>query len=423
MKEFTDKLIGFSTRLAQNRVINVIQASFMDFMPVSMIGGFAALFNGIGIPAYQSFIKSTGIQNICSVIYQWTIGMIALYLAFLVAYEFSKKYECGKNNIAVGLTSLAAFLIITPFTPAAADMSSPASLPFTWLGASGMFTAIIVAFITGNIFRLCSHFKLEIKLPSSVPPMVSMQFSALIPFAIDVVLFGIINLLFAATPLKCFHQLIYTIVSAPLSKVGANVFGGWILMVVLYGLWFCGIHGGMTVGPIINILFMQLQIQNMTAFQAGQALPNAYVGDALSIGTGSLPLVVAILLVCKSSSNRSIAKLGLLPALFGVDEPMYFGVPMILNPVFFIPWVILSPTLTVWGTALLKAVHLLGYSNGTGGQNAANLPFFVGNIMNYGIPGLIWGCIFFIIAVAFYIPFVKAYDQQMLNQENGQNKE
>lgn len=188
-------------------------------------------------------------------------------------------------------------------------------------------------------------------------------------------------------------------------------------MIVLYGLWFLGIHGGMTVGPIMMMLFMQVQMENLTAFQAGQPLPHMVIGDALSYGTGSLPLLLAILIFAKSQQLRTFGKIAIVPAFFGVDEPAYFSVPMILNPMFFIPWVLFSPTLAVFGTHLLKMVGLLSFSNGTGGQNAANLPFFVGNTMNYGIGGLIWGLIFFVIIVAAYVPFVKVYDKQKLAEE------
>ena len=140
-------------------------------------------------------------------------------------------------------------------------------------------------------------------------------------------------------------------------------------------------------------------------------------GDALTYGTGSIPLIIAALLVCKSESCKSISRFGFIPALFGVDEPVYFGMPMIMNPLFFIPWVIGAPTVSVFGTHILKMIGLLGYSNCTGGQNAANLPFFVGNLMNYGVAGLIWGCVLFALIVIMYIPFVKAYDNQMLEQE------
>jgi PTS system cellobiose-specific IIC component len=127
-------------------------------------------------------------------------------------------------------------------------------------------------------------------------------------------------------------------------------------------------------------------------------------------------MIIAALIFCKAESNKSITRLGFLPALFGVDEPAYFGMPMILNPLFFIPWVILSPTISIFFTHILKMLHLLAYSNGTGG-NASNLPFFVGNLMSYGISGLIWGLVQFALLVLCYVPFVKAYDKQMLEKE------
>ena len=111
-----------------------------------------------------------------------------------------------------------------------------------------------------------------------------------------------------------------------------------------------------------------------------------------------MPLLVAIMIFAKSKQNRSIGKLAIIPSFFGIDEPAYFGLPMILNPIFFIPWVIISPTVSIFGTYILKLIGLLPYANGTGG-NAANLPFFVGNLMQYGIWGLIWGIVFFVIIV------------------------
>ena len=416
MEKFLDKLIAISAKFAQNSVLNIIQGAFMMLMPITMIGGFTALFNGIGIDAYQAFITSCGIKNVLSVIYQWTIGMFGVYVAFLVAYQFAKNHRCAKSDIAVGLTSLVCFLIVTPYV-LPEDPYGAASLPVSWLGSSGLFTAIIIGFVVGYIFKFCQKYNIVIKLPEQVPPMVSAQFTSILPGAFAMILFGILGAVFANTSLGSFHQLIYSIVSTPLKAVGSNVFGFWILMVVLYGLWFCGIHGGMTVGPIIMMLFMQLQMENMTAFQSGQPLPNMFVGDALSYGSGSIPLVIAALIFCKSESNKSITRLGFLPALFGVDEPIYFGLPMILNPMFFIPWVLIAPTVSVFGTHLLKVIGLLGYSNGTGGQAAANLPFFVGNTMSYGISGLIWGCVLFAIIVLAYVPFIKAYDKQMLEKE------
>ena len=419
MDQLIEKLTAVSGKIANNWVIHIIMNAFMMLLPITMLGSFAALFKGIGVESYQAFINSNGIATVLNTIYQWTTGMIGVYLAFLVAYAFAQQTKCSKSDMAVGLVSLASFLIVTPYTITPTDFGVATSLPTDWLGSSGMFTAIIISFIVGGIYLACQKGHVEIKLPESVPPFISAQFSSLIPGAIALVLFGIVSAVFAGTSFGTLHQLIYSFVSAPLHAVTGNVFGGWILMVVLYGLWFLGIHGGMTVGPIIMMLFMQVQMENMAAFQAGQALPHMYVGDALSYGTGSIPMLVAALLFMKSEQGKAVSRMAVLPAFFGVDEPAYFGMPMILNPLFFIPWVIGAPTISVFGTHLLKIIGLLPFSNGTGGQSAANLPFFMGNLMNYGTPGLIWGCVLFAIIVLMYIPFVKAYDKQLLENEAG----
>lgn len=418
MNKLMDKLTAVSVQLAKNTVLQVITYAFMMLLPFSMLGGFAGLLNGIAYEPYQQFIVSIGAKPILSVIYQWTTGMIGLYLSFLVAYSFASKKDLQNAQIPLGLTSVVCFLIVTPFV-VPEDPFGSASLPLSWLGSSGMFTAIIIAFVVGYIFKLCKQYHIGIKLPEQVPPYIANQFTALIPVVLSAILFAIIQNIFVNTTFGTFHQLVYTIIATPLKSLNSNVFGLWILSIVLYGLWFFGIHGGMTVGPIMMVLFMQLGLDNLTAFQNGQALPHFFSGDAVTYGTGSLPLLVAILIVAKSKSNRSIAKLAALPALFGVDEPAYFGIPMIYNPLFFIPWVIVGPTISIFGSHLLKVVHLLGYSNSSASQ-AQNLPFFVSNMMNYGFVGLAWGFVLFAIMVLVYIPFVKAFDKQKLEEENHQ---
>lgn len=415
MDQFIEKLTAISGRIAQNWIIHVIMNAFMMLLPVTMLGSFAALFKGIGIEAYQAFIASTGAIDVLSVIYQWTTGMIGAYLAFLVAYAFAQHTKCARSEMAVGLTSLVCFFICTPYT-IPEEAVAPSSLPTTWLGSQGMFSAIIISFVVGGIYLACQKGHVEIKLPEQVPPFISAQFSSLIPAAISMVLFGVISKAFAGTSFGTIHQLVYTVIALPLQSVSSNVFGYWILMIFLYGLWFLGIHGGMTVGPIIMMLFMQLQMENLAAFQAGTPMPHLCSGDALTFGTGSIPMLIAALVVCKSEQGKAVSRMAVLPSLFGVDEPAYFGMPMILNATFFIPWVIGAPTISVFGTRLLKLAGLLPYANGTG-ASAANLPFFVGNLMSYGTSGLIWGCVMFALIVAMYVPFVMAYDKLLLANE------
>lgn len=414
-KSFTDKLVDVSAKFANIRFLQTIQHAFMRMMPVTIIGGFASLFKGLSIAGYQTWLQSTPLYGALGAIYNFTIGLLAVYVVTLTAYEFAHTYDLKKSGgLGVAIIALACFLIVTPYQEAA-DAYSSATLPMSWLGSSGMFTALLIAFATGWIFRFCEDKNLAIHLPEQVPPNVALQFTLLIPGTFSIVLAGIVRMIFAATSVGSLQQAIYAVVSMPLQAVGANIFGLWILMLVLYLMWFLGIHGGMTVGPIMMLLFTQLQMENLAAYQAGQPLPHMMTGTILSYSSGSLPLVVAALIFCRAKANRSIVKLGALPSLFGVDEPMYFGFPMIMNPVFFIPWVILTPTVGVWGTWLLQKAGLLGYA--TGASAGSFVPFFVSNLVSYGVRGLIWGFVFFALDVVLYMPFVKAYDRQIQKEE------
>ena len=417
MQKVLDKLVDISAKMAQSRILQTIQRSFMKLMPVTMIGGFASLFKGIDFGGYQAWLQATPLYGILGTVYQFTVGLLGLYVAFLVAYSYAEVFHLKKaGGVEVGLVSLMCFLVVTPYTPA-----ETASLSTQWLGSTGMFTAIIIAFVTGIIFSFCEKHNLGIKLPDSVPPMIAMQFNALIPGLISVVVFGAITVAFSFTAIGSLQQAIYTVVSAPLNALGANIFGVYVLEIVCYMMWFFGIHGGMTIMPVMMLLFTPLQMANLAAYQAGEPLPNMVTGGILSFSSGSLPLLIASLIVCKSSTNKSLTKLALLPSFFGVDEPAYFGFPMILNPIFFIPWVILVPSLAVWGTYLLQNLGLLGYA--TGASAGSFVPFFLTNLVSYGVRGLIWGCVFFVIDVIIYIPFVKAYDRQMLEKEGKEVKE
>lgn len=414
MQKFTDTLVNISTKMANNRVLQTIQQAFMMMLPITMVGSFASLFKGIDIGGYQAFLQSTGLYSVLGAVYQFSVGFYAIYVVFLVGYVFASRFDVEGSGINIGLTALLCFMIVTPYTEAASAYDA-ASIPTSYLGASGMFTAMIVAFATGFVFKFCKEKHIEIKMPDSVPPMIAKQLSAILPSLFAVILFGIIRILFSMTSIGNMQAAVYTLVSTPLQSLGANWFGLWIIYIVLYAMWFFGIHGGMTVGPIITILFTQLQMENLAAYQAGQDLPHMMTGSVLSFSSGSLPLVVAMLIAAKASANKTITRLGALPALFGVDEPMYFGLPMILNPIFFIPWVIVVPSIAVWGTALLQSLGLIGAA--TGASAGSFVPFFVTNLVSFGIKGVIWGCVLFVIDVIVYLPFVKAYDKQMLEQE------
>ena len=209
MKNMVEKLSFVLTKIsesfAKNTALNIISSSFMMILPVVLVGSISALLKGIDFGGYQTWLTGSGIQfyNILDTIYQFTVGYIALYIVFCIGYQFSNRYGLSNQSIAIGLFSIISFLIITPYTPADVKTFAPAMLPFTWLGASGMFMAIIVGFMVGLIFKFCLKHNIRVKLPDSVPPAVSNQFSALIPGMFVIIIFAFSNYICINTIFKC----------------------------------------------------------------------------------------------------------------------------------------------------------------------------------------------------------------------------
>ena len=418
MNKIMEKLEGPLTKLAskfaQNSIINIISGAFMMTLPITMVGGFIALIRGLEVAPYQAFLASTGLYNHLGTIYQFTTSFFAVYVAFAIAYTYCNRYNMKASAIPAGLTAIMSFFVATPYTLPESLWGS-ATLDTSWHGASGLFSAMVIGFIVGSIYKFCKDKNIAIKLPEQVPPAIAAQFTAILPTAFAGLFFMVVAWLFEGTSFGSIHNAIYTILRAPLGFLGANIFGQTVLALFCGCLWFLGIHGGMTVIPMIMMLFTGLQMENQMAYSAGQPLPNWITGSCLSLSSGSLCVVICCLLFAKSEQIKAIAKAALIPSLFGVDEPAYFGLPMILNPLFFLPWVLFQNLLTNLGTYLLQAIGVLGYYRGV--NIGSFVPFFVSNLVGYGIPGLIWGFVLFAIDMVLTLPFVLTYDKQLLAEE------
>ena len=418
MKNFLNKLEDGLTKVAdgfsRNFFLNVISGAFTMIMPFTIVGSIASLIKGIDFGGYQAFIQSTPVYYLLGDIYAFTVGLLAIYIVFSIGYQYAMKRGMRKQAITIGLSSLIAFFLITPYTRAE-SLWGASGLSTQWFGATGLFMAMVVGFVVGFVYELCFKNNIEIKLPSQVPPTIARQFSALIPAFIVIILFVAVNWVFTLTPLENAQAALYSVVRIPLSIASASILGQMFLLMFGMLMWFFGIHGGLVVMPMIMTIFTTLRMENLAAFQAGLPLPNMITGNTLSIGNGSLPLVIALLIFAKAKQNRSITNVAAVPSLFGVDEPAYFGVPMIMNPIFFIPWVLITPAFLNIGTFILQSIGLLGYH--TGATAGDFMPFFVTNLVGYGVPGLIWGCVFMVIAVLYYLPFIMVYDKQCLDKE------
>ena len=380
------------------KMLQYIQKALAMMLPVTLIGSIFTLLTGFPFEPWTNFINKTGLADAFNSVYNNTYGYYSLILAFCMAYQYSLANKQRKNALTIGIIAICSFLVSCGGNTAG------------YIGTTGMLGAFVVGCLAAWICRKLIEANITIKLPEGVPPMVSQSFVALIPALVTLTTFMVINLVLGFLPesWRTLQDVIYNLVRVPLTKVGANGFGEFIMFVYCSMLWFFGIHGGMIMMPIIMVVFMEKSMANLAAYQAGQPLPNMFVGMVL--GGEGLAVNLAILLFSHRKELKEIAKIGIVPYIFNISEPTNFGIPIIMNPNFFIPYLI-TPVIGWVLTHGFQLIGFLGYNNGT--QVAWTLPTTVQAFFYYGWQGAVVNIIISICVFLLYIPFVKMNDASL----------
>lgn len=265
---------------------------------------------------------------------------------------------------------------------------------------------------------------LTIKLPDSVPPSVLKSFLVMIPALIVLVIGGTIQFLLISFAKVDFFTFIYQVIQTPIREiVGTSFLGGLISCLFTYIAWFFGIHGGLLMGPINNVVFGELLPANNAAFVAGEAIPNFFAGipfievfTKMGGGGNVLALIVAILIVAKTSNYRQIAKAGLIPSLFNISEPMVFGLPIVFNPILIIPFLI-APLLSY---SIAYFVSSIGVVAPIVVQVPWTIPVGINVFLSTAgdIMAVILQLGLFVMSVLIYIPFIRISEKaNMKTQE------
>nr|WP_288824517.1 PTS transporter subunit EIIC [uncultured Clostridium sp.] len=325
-------------KIGENKYLQTISTTMMATLGPVLVGSVAVLLLAFPIQAVKDFLLKTGITPILAVVNSVTIGALALYVTVLIARNLVNRMLPDEDGSMAGALSLMCFLIITPLSKTA---DGTGAIPTTWLGAQGVFTAMIVGLLVGRIFVIFRQNNWTIKMPDSVPPMVTKTFDSLLPCFTVGFLFIIVNRIFVATPFGSLHQCIYSIIQKPIQGIGGTLPATILTSFLMQILWFFGIHGTNIVSPIVTPFRLALDTENMTALAAGMPLPNIVGNGFFSIvcwGGSALGLVFWMLR-SKSEQYRQLGKVAFIPALFGITEPVIFGTPLVFNFDFFIPFV------------------------------------------------------------------------------------
>lgn len=418
------------TKLNSYKLINALKSGTMFMTPYLIIGGIILVITNF-----------PGLENINPELADWlgtnlgqlsscTISFMGLIMIIGVASAYSKELEI--NEIYGTITALLSYLVITMFTSTQEVVVDGVTqtvtmgnvIPTDAFGSQSMITGIIVALISVKIFAVVYHKNLVIKMPDSVPQMVSDSFTSLFPAAASIVFFGIVRLIFSYTPYETLTNCIYTVLTVPLLGIGNNIIS-FLLVTQIFAniLWFFGIHGTNVVNSVWAPILTTMGVANLEAFQAGKELPYIISNTFNSVYgiTNVYVILIAMLIVMKSNRMKSVAKVATVPAVFCISEPMVFGLPIFMNPILFIPYLLCSSV----QFAIAYVLCAIGFAPIPVISVPWTCPAFINVLLatNWDFMGVVTQLILIVVGVLIWLPFMKVLDNSYLKDEQNEQIE
>ena len=418
-----EKMVPVVSKFASLRYMRALKSGFMVIMPLTIIASVFLLITDFPITGYPEFMaKIFGPEwdSFLSPAYRATFDMMGILLAGTIAYKLAESDEV--DPLPVMIISIVAYVIVTPkFVTAESGEVINKVLPMAWLGTKGVITAIIMSITSTEIYRFIVKKNLVIKLPENVPPMVYKSFFSLVPGVIVVAFALLVNGIFL-TMGKSMHEFIYDILQVPLQGLTASPIAITIVAGLNGFLWWFGIHPTV-VNSIVNPLLNANSVENLELFKQGAlTLENANIGTIQMIdqfatigGAGmTIGLVLAMLVVAKSQRMKMLSKLSTVPAVFNINEPIVFGLLIIMNPLMSIPITLAS----IVSVLIAYGAIVIGFMNPFNGVVAPwpTPPIFSGFLVS-GWQGAVVQVVAIIAAFAIYYPFVLALDKQYRAEE------
>lgn len=413
-------LMPMAEKIGKNKYLIAIRDGFLLSMPLLIVGSFFLLIANFPIPGWTQFWARFFGDNWASYFSKptdATFSIMAILAVIGIGYSFSEQMKVDKLFGAA--ISLVCWFLIMPYE-ILFNESVVTGIPLGWVGSKGIFVGIICAFLSVHVYAWVNKKGWVIKMPDGVPPTVEKSFAALIPAGVSVLVFFIINIVFAMTPFGNAFNFIFTILQTPLLKLGNTLPAMVIAYIFLHFFWFFGVNGGSVVGAVFNPILQTLSAENLAALQAGQPLPNIISQQFQDLfatfgGCGStLSLLIAMMLFCHSKRIKELGKLAFIPGVFGINEPIVFGLPIVLNPMILIPFM-LVPTINIVISYICMNIGLVPLCSGV--AIPWTMPVILSGFLATGWQGAVLQLLLLILGVFIYMPFIKMMDKQYLEEE------
>lgn len=392
-------ILPVAAKIGAQKHLVALRDAFIGMMPATMAGAIAVLLNAFMRDFPNTYLGTdnaitkffTPVIAVNGLVWTGTLAIMAVIFSASFGYNLAKAYNV--DALSGALVSLAAFIMGIPQSASlslALEEALPANVvdminstsatsgfaadgstisaagwgyfPFSaYMGGSGLFTAIIFGFVSVIIFAKLMQKNIIIKMPDSVPPAVSRAFAAIIPGIAGLYASGLIYYLFERFVGMPIIDWISESIQKPLLGLSQGYFAVFIIVLLVHVLWFFGLHGTNIMGPVLQSIYGVAMVENTNAYQLGEAVPYKWVAGSFEAfvwpgGAGvTLMLLIAILLFSKRADYKTVGKLGIGPGLFNINEPVMFGLPIVLNPLFIIPFIVaplVTATIAYFATTL-----------------------------------------------------------------------
>ena len=421
MGKLTEVLGNFATKVNSFRYIMVIKNAFASLIPVIITGAFGTLFSAMvfdnenGLARIKALSFLAELKPISSAVSYVTLSFLTIYAVFLIGIELARLNNV--KGIFPGIVAVMSYLSVNPFVYEYVNADNITVIAENVLAkqytdTKGLFLGMFVAIASIELYCwLGRQERLKLKMPDTVPTNVSESFSVLFPTILTVAIIATAGFVIKAVTGMYAYDIIYNIVQRPLEGIVQGLPGILLLMFIAQVFWVIGIHGNQMVKPVREPLLLAAIAVNTEAFEAGKEIPNIITmpfwdmymsmgGSGVTIG-----LLIAILLVSKRDDMREITKLSLAPGIFNINEPVIFGMPIMLNPILAIPF-IATPLIT--GT-----IGYIATSLGFAAKAVVMVPWPMPPIVNAylatagDIGAVVTQIICIIVSILIYLPFVK----------------
>ena len=419
--QIVEKMKPFFEKVLKNPYLRGIRDGFVSCIPVVL---FSSIFILVAcVPNIFGYYWPANVDAALWKAYNYSMGILAILMVATIAKSLAENFNAKLpkirqiNIVSVMIVSIISFLLISV-------ESIDGGFSSTYMGTKGLLAGFIVAFIVPNIYKFCVKNDITIKMPDEVPKNISQTFADLIPLAMSVLFFWLFDLIFVKFSGMCFSAWILEVLK-PLFTAA----DGYIGLAIIYGsmamFWFVGIHGPSIVEPAVTAIYIANVEANLLLFQNGQHATNVLThGTSYFVatigGTGAtLMLTVMFAFMAKSKQLKALGKTSIIPVACAVNEPILFGAPIVLNPIFFVPF-ILTPIANVWIFKFF--IENLGM-NGFVYTLPWTTPAPIGLILGTGFAALSFVLAPLLLAVDFvmYYPFFKVYDAQLVEEERKNN--